>query len=78
MREMLEQARITADLVIVPTATPLAVVRRSMQPSAVLFAGFEPKGDETKNILLSELQPIVDLPGDVILVYSAGHALVGA
>ncbi len=78
MRKMLAKARIEADLVIVPTETPLEALRHNMQPSAVLFSGFEPANEETETDLLSDLQQIVDLPGDVIFVYNAGDISVEA
>jgi amino acid transporter len=76
MREMLAQARIEADLVIVPTDTPNDAVRQSMQPSAVLLVGFEPGDDDIDDDRLSHLQSSVELPGDVILVYNAGDVCI--
>ena len=49
-----------------------------MQPSAVLFAGFEPDDDEAKNNPLSDLQQIIDLPGDIVLVHNSGDASIKA
>ncbi len=72
MKQMLADARIEADLVIVTTDEPLAAVRQAMRPSAVLFAGFEPPDDDAARNLTAWLQEIIDLPGDVILVYNAG------
>ena len=73
MQEMLSQARIKAELAVLPTETPLEEVRRLLKPSDILFAGFEPPDDEsTCCSILPQLQPIVDLPADVILVYNAG------
>ena len=78
MREMLALARISAELVILPTDIPLDAVRRVMQPSALLFAGFDPSDDRPAHVFMRELQPVVDLPGDVILVYNAGGVSVHA
>ncbi len=78
MQEMLGTARIEADLLIVPTETPLETVRKAMQPSAVLFAGFEPSDEDPAGFLLPRLQQTVDLPGDVILVYNSGDASLQA
>lgn len=72
MKQMLADARIEADLVIVPTVEPLAAVRQAMGPSALLLAGFEPPDDDSACNLTAWLQEIIDLPGDVILVYNAG------
>ncbi len=78
MGAMLIEARITADLVILPTERPLEAVREAMQPSAVLFAGFEPTDEDPGGTLLSSLQSTVDLPGDIILAYNAGEASLQA
>lgn len=78
MRAMLAQARIDAELVIVPTETPLHAVRRRMQPSALLFIGFNPGGNGDPEDLFSKLQRAVDLPGDVILIYNAGDVSIEA
>jgi len=56
MREMLVDARIESEIVIVPTETPIEVVRQVMQPSAILFAGFEPADEDPAGELLSSLQ----------------------
>ncbi|MDD2238155.1 MAG: amino acid permease, partial [Kiritimatiellae bacterium] len=73
MREMLVQARIDSELIIIPTDTPFEAVRTAMQPSAVLFAGFDPEEDA-----VADLRSIAELPGDVILVYNAGDASLSA
>lgn len=78
MKDMLSQARIEAELLIVPTETPLEEVRNVMQPSAILFAGFEPCDENSVSMIMPELQQIVDLPGDVILVYNAGDVSINA
>ncbi|MDD4737497.1 MAG: amino acid permease [Kiritimatiellae bacterium] len=78
MREMMDLARIEAELLIVRTESPLEAVRVNMQPSAVLFAEFESDDDETEPGLLTELQRLVNLPGDVILVYNAGDVAIDA
>ncbi|MBN1541573.1 amino acid permease [candidate division KSB1 bacterium] len=72
MEKMLSLARIRAEIVILPTENPLDAVRNAMQPSAVLFAGFEPPDAGADITLDPALREIVDLPGDVILVYNAG------
>lgn len=73
MRDMLELARIEAEVLVLPTDTPRETVRQAMQPSAVLFAGFDPAEHD-----IAELQQIVDLPGDVILVYNSGDVSLQA
>jgi len=78
MAETLAEARIEADLVVIPTDNPLKAVRDAMQPSAVLFAGFEPADEDPAGVLVSYLQETIDLPGDVILVYNAGDVSLEA
>jgi amino acid transporter len=78
MAETLAEARIEADLVIIPTENPLEAIRGAMEPSAVLFAGFEPADEDPAGVLVSYLQETVDLPGDVILVYNAGDVSLEA
>lgn len=72
MREILSTARIQADIVILPTDTPLETIRRAMQPSAVLFAGIETMDYNKACTLISSKSDVVNLPGDVILVCNAG------
>jgi amino acid transporter len=78
MEEILQVARIDAEIVVLPTGDPLQEVRQAMEPSAVLFAGFEPAEHDPAHILVTSLQKTVDLPGDVILVYNAGDMSLGA
>ncbi|MDD2240239.1 MAG: amino acid permease [Kiritimatiellae bacterium] len=77
MQDMLAEARIEADLVIMPAESPIAAIREAMHPSAVLLAGFEPS-EEDATLDLSQLQQTVDLPGDVLLVYNAGDVSLQA
>lgn len=78
MGETLAQARIEAELVIVPTENPIEAVRQAMQPSAILFTGFEPPEEEDPAGLISDLQHTVDLPGDIMLIYNAGDVSLQA
>ncbi|HOX37669.1 MAG TPA: amino acid permease [Candidatus Brocadiia bacterium] len=78
MNKTLSSARIFADVVVLPTDDPLEAVRRAMQPSAVLFVGFEPGETDPGGILAADLQDIMGLPGDVILVYNAGDVSLTA
>lgn len=72
MNEMLDHARIEAELLIISTETPIEALRKTISSSALLFAGFEPDDEGSLCGFLPELQQIVNLPGDVILVYNAG------
>lgn len=73
MRDMLTQARIEAELHILPTENPLETMRTFIHQSAVLFVGFDP--DENA---LAEMRTITTLPGDIIFVYNAGDASLSA
>ncbi len=73
MQGMLVQSRIEAEILVIPTVNPLEAVLKAMQPSAALFAGFDPDEGITK-----ELQAVTGLPGDIILVYNAGDASLDA
>lgn len=75
---MLVLARIEAEIVIVPTESPINAVQKAMHPSAVLFAGFEPSDDAPASSLIANLQMTVDLPGDDILVYNSGDVSLSA
>ena len=72
MQEMLALARIEADLVVMPAESQINAIREAMQPSAVLFAGFDPPDDNADGVLIPFLQQTIDLPGDVLLVCNAG------
>ncbi len=75
---ILSVARIEAEVVVLPTANPLATIREAMEPSAVLLAGFEPTDKDSEQPLIAPLQETIDLPGDIILVYSAGDVALHA
>lgn len=74
MQQMLLEARMVAEIRVMATADRLVAVKEAMQPSAVLFAGFEAPDTENAANVLSALTPVADLPCDVLLVYSAGEA----
>jgi len=78
MKEILSDARIRAKIQILPTETPLESVRQAMQPSAVLFAGIEPIDTDKACTLITSMQEIANLPGDVILVCNAGDLSLNA
>ncbi|MDZ7774971.1 MAG: amino acid permease [Bacteroidales bacterium] len=72
MRETLQEGRIEAEIVVLPTDNALDAIKGAMSPSAILFAGFEPADEDSGGVLLPFMEQIVDLPGDVILTYNAG------
>jgi amino acid transporter len=78
LEELLSIGRIHADIVVLPTETPLEAVRQTMQPSAVLFVGIAPINDHEDYMLLSSMRDVVNLPGDVILVCNAGDVSLPA
>ena len=72
MQKTLAGGRIRADIVVLPTDDPLDAVKQAMAPSAGLFVGLEITDDDAACTLISSMQPVIDLPGDVILVCNAG------
>jgi amino acid transporter len=69
LRAMMASARLEAELLVIPTHNPRATVLSAMQPSAVLFAGFDPEQTD-----INRLRELAELPGDVVLVYNSGDA----
>ena len=78
MRTMLVNARIEADLTVVATDNTLSTMQNLLNPTAVLFAGFEPPDETANTTTLAALEPIANLPCDVLFVHSAGDASVEA
>jgi len=73
--EMLTLSRIEAEIVVLPCEDPLEAVRGNMQPSAILFTGFIPESEEDKvKNQMEDLKKVMTLPGEIILIYSAGDA----
>ncbi len=78
IRETLELARIEADVRVLETDNPLEAMRGELGDSAVLFVDFEPPAPGEEQSTMENLRQIVNLPGDVILVYNAGHVSLEA
>ena len=73
--KMLTLSRIDAEIVVLPTEDPLEAVRDNISNSSVLFRGFVPENENDKiREQMDELKKVMTLPGEVILVYSAGDA----
>ncbi|MDD4961360.1 MAG: amino acid permease, partial [Candidatus Marinimicrobia bacterium] len=73
MEEMLKNARIDADILILPSADPLQAVKENLGESAILFIGFDPAedpGDYAAQMV--ELKSYMDFSSDIVLVYNAG------
>jgi len=73
MKEILQGGRIEGEIVVLPTDKPLDAIKGAMPPSALLFVGFEPVGEDNSNSWLPFMEQIVDLPGDVILTYNTSN-----
>ncbi|MBN2780928.1 MAG: amino acid permease, partial [Candidatus Marinimicrobia bacterium] len=76
MERMLTLSRIDAEILILPTDDALTALRDSIEPSAILFAGFDPPGpeEECREEKREEMAAIMRLPGEVVLVYNASDA----
>ena len=73
MRTVLKNARIDAELVILPTDNPLEAVRENLGSSAVILAGFEAPAEGETLDAIANMREIMTLPGDVVLCSSAGE-----
>lgn len=73
LNQMLDLARIKAEVVVLETEDAEDAIRRAMGQSAVLFASFEPPDEGEEWDLVAALGDIINLPGDVVLVYNAGE-----
>lgn len=80
MTDRLALARIDAEIVVLPAEDRLATLREEMtrEKSAALFVGFEPPEPGTEGDFLDTYRAVTDLPGDVILVSSAGDVALEA
>ena len=73
--KMLTLSRIEAEIVVLPTEDPLEAVRDNMNTSCVMFRGFVPESENDKiREQMDEFKKVMTLPGEIILVYSAGDA----
>ena len=71
-------ARIDAEVEVVQGEDNLAAIRQVIGPSAVLFAGFQPDDSDVDGRMIPYLDQVFSLPGDVVLVYNAGDAVLDA
>ncbi|HEX5219764.1 MAG TPA: amino acid permease [Verrucomicrobiae bacterium] len=78
IRETLDLARIEAEVLVLETDKPLDALRGELGDSALLFADFEPPAPGEEWSTMETLRQIINLPGDVILVYNAGHVSLEA
>ncbi len=78
LRELLDAARIKADVHVFITNDPLWEITKQTGASAVLFADFTPpeEGEETK--FIDSTASLMQIPADVILVFSAGDVSLEA
>ncbi len=78
LEKILSEARIEAEIIILPTNDPLAAVRQATPASAVLFAGLKSANTGPEHTLEPADPNIMQLPGDIILVYSSGSMSLNA
>lgn len=78
LRETLDLARIEAEVLVLETDKPLDAIRSELGDSALLFADFEPPVEGEEWAAMAKLTEIINLPGDVILVYNAGDVSLEA
>jgi hypothetical protein len=78
LHEVLDLARIEADVVVIETDVPLEGLRRELGGSALLFADFEPPAEGEEWATMDKMGQIIALPGNVILVYNAGDVSLEA
>jgi hypothetical protein len=78
LRATLDLARIEAEVLILETDNPMDALRGELGDSALLFADFEPPAEGEELATMEKLREIVNLPGDVILVYNAGDVSLEA
>lgn len=78
LHEMLDLARIEAQVLVIETDDPMETVRGELQDSALLFVDFEPPAEGEEWEAMARLGQIINLPGDVILVYNAGDVSLEA
>ena len=78
LRETLDLARIQADVMVLETDNPMDALRSELGDSALLFADFEPPAEGEEWSSIQKLNQIINLPGDVILVYNAGDVSLEA
>jgi amino acid transporter len=72
---MLTLSRIDAEIVVLPTENPMEAIRDNMDNSAILFTGFVPENEHNRiREQMDVLKKVMTLPGEIILVYSAGDA----
>lgn len=73
MEEMLKNARINAEIMILPSNEPLQTLKENLGESAILFIGFDPTDNPEDFVAqMGVLRSYMDLPGDIVLVYNAG------
>lgn len=78
LREVLDLARIEAEVVVLETDNPMDALRGELGDSALLFADFDPPTEGEEWHGMEKLGKIINLPGDVILVYNAGDVSLEA
>lgn len=78
MKSFLKDARIRAEIVIVPTDNPVEAVRQAMGNSAILFAGFDIPTEGPVDEDIAKMHNVMTLPGDIILSHCSGDVSLSA
>lgn len=78
MKTFLKDARIRAEIVIVPTDNQVEAVRQAMGNSTVLFAGFDIPTEGPVDEAIAKMHEVMTLPGDIILAHCSGNISLSA
>lgn len=78
MKTLLKDARIRAEIVIVPTGNQREAVREAMGDSAILFAGFDLPENELPDKAFARMHEVMSLPGEIVLVRCSGNLSLSA
>jgi len=72
MKSLLKDARIRAEVIVIPTENPVEAVREAMGTSAILFAGFDIPTEASDDEAIIKMHAVMSLPGDIVMAHSSG------
>ena len=78
MTRRLRDARIDGEIQVLPSSDPFEALKETLSTPSLLLAGFEPPAEGEEEAFLAAQAPLLDLPGDLLLVCHAGHASLEA
>ena len=78
MTRRLRDARIDGEIQVLPSSDPFEALKETLSTPYLLLAGFEPPAEGEEEAFLATQAPLLDLPGDLLLVCHAGHASLEA